>query len=307
MGVLGTLCEANLLLRNRWIVEKNKEAVKDDAGIFIMMKLLLLTTLILTAGIADCGKDSPSMPEIVKAAARAPVGMVPTSDAVIGTTTKGVTVRGAFGLSQQQKDLIDIGIEQAYSAAIEDGFRKEAVKPFAFYHISIPPYPCIPSTETRTPSFVVNGGAEYDGTIYDQYNTKGVGKKDGISVVFASEMVLSIGTPGSIPEHGWLYVCPDASVLANAVKHGTEHIYLANFPYNETHRTRDPYDGYAWFYATVYHGPPHPLLPRHAGQVVNELVERPPVWTTKASPAPAGLQVPDEITFVSGRILKVVR
>lgn len=278
---------------------------RNDAGIFIM-RTLILTILIVATAFTDCKNSQPSMPEIVKAAARAPVGMVPVSDAVIERTTKGVTIRGAKSLSQYQKDLIDIGFDKVVSSAAEDGFTKEAYKTHDFNHVSIPPYSCIPSPVSRTPSFVVSGGAEYDGTIYDQYNTKGQGKKDGISVVFASEMVFSIGTPGSIPEHGWLYVCPDESVLANAVQHGGEHIYLANFPYTEKWRIREPYDGYAWFNATVFHGPGHPLLPRHAGQIVNNIANDKQPTSNVETLSVSNIDG-QEVLLVKGSILRVVR
>ncbi|MCA1588846.1 MAG: hypothetical protein LC734_00355 [Acidobacteria bacterium] len=75
--------------------------------------------------------------------------------------------------------------------------------------------------------------------------------KDGRGVVFASEMVLSIGTPGSVPEIGQMYVCPDDSTLESAVRHGIEHIVIAN---------NDP----GYFTLTYHHanGLFHPLLPK---------------------------------------------
>jgi hypothetical protein len=74
--------------------------------------------------------------------------------------------------------------------------------------------------------------------------------------------VLSIGTPGSTFQVGMMYVCPDISVLRDGVRHGADHIQLANSPYTEEFRDRGPYDVWAWFNNTLVHGPGHPLLPR---------------------------------------------
>jgi hypothetical protein len=74
--------------------------------------------------------------------------------------------------------------------------------------------------------------------------------------------VLSIGTPGSTFQVGMMYVCPDISVLRDGVRHGADHIQLANSPYTEEFRDRPPYDVWTWFNNTLVHGPGHPLLPR---------------------------------------------
>lgn len=185
---------------------------------------------------------------------------------------------GKFPMSDEQLEAACAGIDDLHAAAREDGFKETAVKPYWFYEIYTPPYVCIPSPEQRIPSFLVNGGTGYDGSEWDQHNSKGplapqdvhidqrglkqIYKKDERSAVFAAEMILSIGTPGSTYQTGWMVVCPDLSVVRNAVRHGGDHIFLANFPYTEEWRNVEPYDEYVWFWASLIHGPPHPLIPR---------------------------------------------
>src|SRR5438046_2013899 len=108
-------------------------------------------------------------------------------------------------MTAEQLDLVDAGLDDLMASAVEDGFNDSAVKPHSFYEIFTPPYECVPSPEQRIPSFMVGGGTYYDGTEFDQYNTKGdvaryqdpdsgawiVHKKDGRSAVFAAEMVIS--------------------------------------------------------------------------------------------------------------------
>lgn len=248
--------------------------------------LLIVAAFVLAA----CPFKKDSMPDIIKAAAKFPPGAVPTSSEVQQMSPDGLRHHGYKPMTDVQLALADQGVTELNKSAIEDGFRPEANKPHGGFLISTPPLPCTPSPASRTPSFVVNGGVFYDGTIYDQYNTKGkyptpvrresdgemlYFKPDGVSVIFAPEMVLGFGNDPPRDAFVWLYVCPDNSVIANAVKHGGEHAFLATFPYTEKHRERGPYDGYAWFNATVYHGPGHPLLPRPASALETDFVDKP--------------------------------
>lgn len=252
-----------------------------------MKKLLIITIASLL--LAACPFKKDSMPDIIKAAAKFPPGAVPTSSEVQQVSPDGLRHHGYKAMTDAQLRLADRGVAELNEAAKADGFRPEANKPANGFLISTPPLPCAPSPVSRTPSFVVNGGVFYDGTIYDQYNTKGkyptpivrqsdgellYYKPDNVSVIFAAEMVLGFGNDPPRDAFVWLYVCPDNSVIANAVKHGGEHAFLATFPYIEKHRERGPYDGYAWFNATVYHGPGHPLLPRPASALELKSAEK---------------------------------
>lgn len=249
--------------------------------------LILILTALLLVG---CPFKKDSMPDIIKAAAKFPPGSVPISSEVQQRSPEGIAHHGYKPMTDAQLALADQGVTALNKAALEDGFTPEANKPHGGFLISTPPLPCTPSPVSRTPSFVVNGGVFYDGTIYDQYNTKGkyptpvrresdgemlYFKPDNVSVIFAAEMVLGYGNDPPRDAFVWLYVCPDDAVIKNAVKHGGEHAFLATFPYTEKHRERGPYDGYAWFNATVYHGPGHPLLPRPASALELDKVEKP--------------------------------
>lgn len=237
---------------------------------FLLLALLAFTALGFKCGnkynITDAANEAANSPGVL------------LSREVRQDTPKGAVHWGKFQLSRDQLAAMDAGIDLLNASALEDGFKESVVasKPQSFYEIYTPPYACVPSPEQRIPSFMVNGGYHYDGTEWDQYNSKGpdtphqdpdngnwiVWKKDGKSAVFAAEMVLSFGTEGSTYQTGWMLVCPDMSVVTNAVRHGADHIFLANFPYTTLRRDREPYDGWTWFNATIIHGPGHPLLPR---------------------------------------------
>lgn len=140
-----------------------------------------------------------------------------------------------------------------------------------FYDIYTSPYPCQPSPVQRVPSFLVHGDT-YDGSEFDQYNSEGAGVKDGIGVIFAAELVINIGTPNSQPPRGQMYVCPDASVLREAIRNGAEHMIIAN---NDNE----------YFWLTVYHGNGfyHPLLPKRS----TPLSAMPPLLAGNGDPAGA--------------------
>ncbi len=253
-------------------------------------KLLTVSLLFAALLLAACPFKKDSMPDIIKAAAKFPPGSVPISSEIQQRSPEGIAHHGYKPMTDAHLALADQGVTDLNKAAIEDGFKPEANKPHGGFLLSTPPLPCTPSPVSRTPSFVVNGGVFYDGTIYDQYNTKGkyptpvrresdgemlYFKPDNVSVIFAAEMVLGYGNDPPRDAFVWLYVCPDNSVIANAVKHGGEHSFLATFPYIEKYRERGPYDGYAWFNATVYHGPGHPLLPRPVSVLELKSAEKP--------------------------------
>jgi hypothetical protein len=251
------------------------------------MKKLILSLIVL--GLAStafkCDKRGVvgNMPEAVRAAAKMYPGTYVLAYDVKQTTPKGAVHYGKTAISPEQLALIDEGIDELRAATLEDGFKEEFIKPHSFYHIFTPVHPCIPSPEQRIPSMVVNAGEGWDGSEFDQYNTKGslsspfiddrgvrqVYVKDGISVVFAPERVVGFGTPGSTYQVGMMQLCPDAEVLKAGTRHGGDHIQLSNFPYAEDFRVRPPYDVWVWFNWSLFHGPDsgHPLLPRNGRRV----------------------------------------
>lgn len=233
--------------------------------------IALFCVLALTA--FKCGGNSVS--SAVKMIAKGPNGVVIVATDATQVTPKGVPTYGKFALSPQQLAAIDQGIDELHAADAADGFTK--FKPYAFYGIYTPPYACQPSPIQRIPSFLVRGD-NYDGSDFDQYNTKGPGVKDGIGVVFAAEMVMSLGTPGSTIQNGLMYVCPDISVLHEAVRNGGEHIDLANFPYTAEFNTNERYrDGYTYFWCSIDHlSFGHPLIPRNDRCLASGFVSRPP-------------------------------
>lgn len=281
---------------------------------------LAAALLLIAAGCGGDG-DTPSgqpMPEMVREAAKWPPGAVPTSERVIQHTPAGAVHTGELPLTISQLSLIDEGITALNDAMVLDGFRPEVLKPHSFYRISTPKQPCVPSPEARVPSFVVNGGIYYDGTEWDQYNTKGrlatpqmrndgamlYFVPDGTSVVFAPELVLSTGNyPGAT--QGWMYVCPDASVLVNAVRHGGDHIAASNLIYSEANRIEPPYDGGTYANCSVFHGAGivHPLFPRN-GRCYSGAIAEPKAPTD----AELGIGKAAELegrSFVTGRFYPV--
>ena len=238
----------------------------------------LIFTLVLMVVALTAFKCSSSVPDAVKLAARGPNGAVVISQKVQQVTPKGLTVYGETAISQTQLAGADEGIDRLDAEAATDGFK--ATKPHTFFDVYTPPYQCTPSPIQRIPSFLVHADP-YDGTEFDQYNSKGVGVKDGVGVIYAAEMVLSLGTPGSNILRGQMYVCPDLPVFPEAVKNGGEHIHLANYPYDGKNNTDPRYnDGYAYYWCTEYHYTiSHPLLPRDgrclSGSFVSRAKEQP--------------------------------
>jgi hypothetical protein len=243
--------------------------------------ILTIVLIVLSASAFKCGESYPVTDiarEVANGSGGVPLSYAVKQEAPCSETDKAVHY-GKTALSAEQLDAICDGLDLLRTSAIEDGFKPEAVKPYSFYQVFTPPFECVLSPEQQIMSFMVNGGGPhqgYDGSEYDQYNPKGKLKtpfvdarglrqvfvQDGRSAVFAAELVLSIGTPGSTFPVGMMYVCPDLSVLRDGVRHGADHIQLANSPYTEEYRIIPPYDVWVWFNNTLVHGPGHPLLPR---------------------------------------------
>jgi hypothetical protein len=246
-----------------------------------MKRIILYGLLLLVATGFKCGESYPVSDiarEVANSSGGVPLSYAVQQEAPCSETDKALHI-GKTPLSGEQLEAICKGLDLLKTSAIDDGFKPSAVKPYSFYQVFTPPFECVRSPEQQIMSFMVNGGGPhqgYDGSEYDQYNPKGKLKtpfvdarglrqvfvQDGRSAVFAAELVLSIGTPGSTFPIGMMYVCPDMSVLRDGVRHGGDHIQLANAPYTEEFRDRGPYDVWAWFNASLVHGPPHPLLPR---------------------------------------------
>lgn len=208
-----------------------------------MKKLILILAF---AALAFKCEGPANVPDDVKAAARS--GGVATSDQVQQRTPAGTLVAGVAALNDRQLAAIDAGMSGAFADARSSGYAL-ALDP-AFYKISTPLSKCVLSPVDRVPSFYVRADA-YDGTEFDQYNSKGSGVKDGTGVVMAAEMVLSLGTPGSTLEYGWMIACPDENVIAEAARNGAEHIIIAN--------NDGEYYGITWFHGYGFY---HPLLPK---------------------------------------------
>lgn len=211
-----------------------------------MKRYSFIFALAVAAILSGCS----GVPSNVKLASKAPNGWVITSSENMQVSPNGATVYGKFKIEGSQLDLIDGGIADATKDAAASGYT--VLPAGTFYDIYTPPYQCQPSPVQRVPSFLVHAD-DYDGSEFDQYNSKGAGVKDGVGVIYAAELVINIGTPGSQPPRGQMYVCPDAAVLREAVRNGAEHMIIAN---NDN----------AYFWLTVYHGNGfyHHLLPKRA-------------------------------------------
>lgn len=213
---------------------------------------LIIVAVAFAAGFKGCGGgfECPAgHSDAVCEAARRGDG-VPTSRSFQQRTPSGAMVYGSAQVSTGQLALIDQGVNGAIADA---GDYTEALSP-TLYDVFTPPYECIPSPEQQVPSFVLRADS-YDGTEFDQFNENGPRVKDGIGVIFAAELVLSLGTPGSTTRRGQMYVCPDASVLKDAVRHGAEHIIIAN--------NDNAYYEQTWWHGNGFY---HPLLPKRAGR-----------------------------------------
>lgn len=225
-----------------------------------MYKLfLVLLGISLFIGCGDASDSSNERPQ----------GSVSLSTKVSQVSPKGAHIFSEHGVSDSQLSLADKGLDTTFTNARASGYTSNELFSQTYYDIYIPKNNCVLSPETKTPSFKIRGD-NYDGSIYDQYNTKGelppneqtdFNKyvKDGIGVVYAAEMVL--GTAG----RGAYVVCPDAAVWENGVSYGAEHIIVNNLDpaYDQVTQTHDIY--------------PHPILPKRGA-----------VKTTKPSVIPKG-------------------
>lgn len=219
--------------------------------------LWFLSTSILTFAAAFFAFACDDLPSEVKRAAKAPNGMVAIDRSVSQFTPAGMLVLSKESISTDILTAMDNGLGDAFRDAALSRYTARMGR--SHYEVFTPAIPCVPSPRDQTPSFTVRAD-EYDGTEFDYH------PKQGIGVIYASEMVLSVGTPGSIPPIGQMIVCPDISQVRNAVRHGAEHILIAN---NDA----------AYFWETWFHGNGrgHPLLPHKQKPAAGEnLITREP-------------------------------
>ena len=204
-----------------------------------MKRLIALILALLFAACGDCKNVTDAVCDAYKNG-----GAIRTSFEHNQTTPQGTAVHGFQSVSDNQLRIIDSGLTGAFNDARISGY-SEALN-YSRYDIFTAKY-CALSPEQQVPSFLVRAD-DYDGSEFDQYNSEGGRVRDGIGVVFAAEQVISLGSNGS---KGEMLVCPQESHLANAVRHGAEHIVIAN---------NDP----VYFDLTWYHGNGfyHPLLPK---------------------------------------------
>ena len=189
----------------------------------VMMFALILAVMLLWG----C-KDAPPTPETVA-----------LSSKVVQSTPKGAQVHSETGVTEEQLVAIDKGLTTAFTNGRASGWEDNGKAfNYSLYKIMIPTNPCTLSPESSTPSFLVRGD-NYDGSVYDQYNSKGELPKseqngfdkyvkDGVGMLYASEMVISMNAfDSSPPTYSSFVVCPDMSVLSNGVNYGAEHAIIS--------------------------------------------------------------------------------
>lgn len=194
--------------------------------------------------------------------ADATINQVDISSKYSRRSSTGLTVNWDRPIPDELIREAERGFIERRRSAIDSGYTK-ALSPY-FYDIYLAVKPCIPAPQSGTLGMQIDGGTEYDGTEFDLHNTAGSydtpivknGKtlhfrEDGVSVILAAEMVLSLGTEGSrTVGRGQMVVCPDIDTIAEAVANGFDHIAIAH---------NNP----AYHASTWYHGGGvyHPLLP----------------------------------------------
>lgn len=216
------------------------------------------TLIVIMIGLIffSCGKnnDIPSTPtpEIV-------IPVVTTSRDVSQKTPKGAIVYSKSGVTTNDLADVDAGLDKAFADGILSGWVDNGTAyNYSLYNIYIPVEPCIPSPKWGTPTFKLRAD-NYDGTIYDQYNSKGELPKeqqteyikyvrDGVGIILAAELVLQFGTTGDKPTPASFIVCQ--GVLKDGSRYGAEHNIIRQY---------DP----VYFQQTQTHTTiPHPLLPK---------------------------------------------
>lgn len=202
-----------------------------------MKYLLIISALLFTA----CG-DCKDMSDAMCTAYKAGNGVIKTSNESTQRTPNGSWVFGKQAVSANQLALIDAGLTDAFNDARLSGY-SHAVST-EFYQIFTVIDNCVLSPEQQIPSFYLRADS-YDGTEFDQYNPNGKLQGDGVGVILAAEMVMSLSGIGQ------MYVCKEPNILKEAVRNGAEHIIIFN-------NDPDYYNATWWHGSGIY----HPLLPK---------------------------------------------
>lgn len=192
-------------------------------------KWLTLAILAMTVLSISCGDDVDWSKE--------PNGMVRTTVKVSSRTPKGAIVYSRTKPTESALATIDRDLQGAFTDAISSGYTAKLNS--AEYVIFFPYYGCKLSPIQQIPSFELRADV-YDGTEFDHYNPQGESVKDGVGVIYAAEMVITLS--------GEMIACPDST---GAARNGAEHVIIYN---NDTE----------YFLATWFHGGGvyHPLLPK---------------------------------------------
>lgn len=157
-------------------------------------------------------------------------------------TPKGVTVASRDGVSDAMKNIIDQSLddvfEDAQKYAQSRGMTYTNKMTHSEYTIYVLP-DCVPSPEQKVPSFRLRAD-DYDGTVFDQDPTPGVG------YILASEYVIpnhSGGTAGFV-------ICNSLEYAYNSVRYGAEHTIYEFNDSSEYERTKFHGNGIS-----------HPIIP----------------------------------------------
>lgn len=209
------------------------------------MKHLILA-LLLAVSVTSCEKDWSKAPE----------GVVTTSTKHSQLTPQGSVVFSKNGVSADQL----VQVDTALSGLVKDLPPEYGVTKLNLT-VYLPADGCVLSPVNHTPSWKMRSDA-YDGTSFDQYNTKGEGVKDGVGVIYAAEMVDNLDGMSIIS------CAEDGFSNGNSVRYGGEHIiaYMLDKDY---------------FFKTWYHGNgiSHPLYPRIELPVSDKIIQTHPSTT----------------------------
>lgn len=204
-----------------------------------MRKLLILTILLLSVSAFKCGKSG---------APKAPKLTVHCETNQKSNPTNGAQVCSKSGVSQMHLNAIDEELKQLSNDVASRNYQTGR---FPSNYVIFIYDSCVLSPESRTRSFLVDGGTVYDGTDFDQWNPLGRGKKDGESRIYAAEMVISNNYGGLTNAY---IVCNTPvidAVFRDATRFGAEHLILLWNDRAEFDRT--------WFHGgNVF----HPIIPR---------------------------------------------
>lgn len=219
----------------------------------------LITIFILSMFIISCGNNGNTNDD----------SKYNVNGVSLSKRNKQITPKGAIVYSQDGADFnflsnVDLGLTEAFNNARLSGWTKNMEYPS--YIIYIPVKPCTPSPEQRVDSFQVESGnsSAYNGSIYDQYNTKGLEtdpvrleqgykwRADEKTIILASEMVITQN------ENQMEMIVCNGAVTMNGAQYGAEH-YLAGS------------NDYEYYELTKEHLiRTHPILPKSTNKLSSQ-------------------------------------